>query len=135
MRTWLADAAYFLVGRSIWILMAVGLREWLVALVRVIRQGGVPVPGAHALIVSNWRFWPGLVMLLSACSALEWTRLYQWEALLPGNHAGGILGYILGGLSQDFLGFTGSGALWIAVLVIGLSMAFGFRWLDVAERL
>ena len=40
----------------------------------------------------------GVVMLLAASTALEWTRLYRWEAALPGP-AGGVLGHTLGALS------------------------------------
>ena len=38
----------------------------------------------------------GLALLLAASAALEWTRLYQWEARVAGGHAGGVLGYTLG---------------------------------------
>jgi S-DNA-T family DNA segregation ATPase FtsK/SpoIIIE len=51
-------------------------------------------------------------------AALEWTRLYRWESALPG-HAGGVLGHALGPLSMRWLGFAGSGVLWIALLVAG----------------
>ena len=37
--------------------------------------------------------WLGLALLLAASASLEWTRLYQWEALVAGGHAGGVLGY------------------------------------------
>ncbi|MCK7493975.1 MAG: DNA translocase FtsK 4TM domain-containing protein [Comamonadaceae bacterium] len=49
---------------------------------------------------ARWAFWVGLALLLAASCALEWTRLYRWEALLPG-HAGGVLGYALGPLSMQ----------------------------------
>ena len=61
-------------------------------------------------------------MLLAASASLEWTRLYQWEAQVAGGNAGGVLGYSLGRLSQSLLGFAGSGVLWIAVLVAGISL-------------
>jgi S-DNA-T family DNA segregation ATPase FtsK/SpoIIIE len=79
-------------------------------------------------------FWLGLVLLLTASASLEWTRLYRWEALLPG-HAGGVLGYTLGPLSMQWLGFAGSGVLWIAMLVLGTSLALRFSWLQLAESL
>ena len=41
------------------------------------------------------------VRLVASCG-LEWTRLYRWEASLPG-HAGGVLGVLLGPLFEQYL--------------------------------
>jgi S-DNA-T family DNA segregation ATPase FtsK/SpoIIIE len=131
---WVADLSFFLFGYSSWWLLAVGLRLWLSALARVLRGGELSVAGRH-LIVSRKMFWLGMLLLLSASSSLEWTRLYHWEAHLPGGHAGGVLGYMLGQLSQRWLGFAGSGVFWIAALVAGLALAFRFSWLRLAEHL
>jgi S-DNA-T family DNA segregation ATPase FtsK/SpoIIIE len=79
-------------------------------------------------------FWAGLVMLLAASCALEWTRLYRLEPHLPGP-AGGVLGHLLGALSMRWLGFAGSGVFWIALLVAGASMALRFSWVDLADQL
>src|SRR3989442_752134 len=49
--------------------------------------------------------------------------------------AGVVLGYALGKTSMQWLGFAGSGVLWIAALVAGVSMALRFSWLRVAERI
>ena len=77
----------------------------------------------------------GLVLLLAASASLEWTRLYQWEGQVAGGNAGGVLGLVLGGASQNLLGFAGSGVLWIAVLVAGSSLALRFSWLRVADAI
>jgi S-DNA-T family DNA segregation ATPase FtsK/SpoIIIE len=106
----------------------VGLRAWLGGLARVLR-GEADAPPARP----RWLFWLGVALLLAASTSLEWTRMYQWEARLPGAHAGGVLGYTLGPLSMKLLGFAGSGVLWIAALVAGLAMAFRFSWVGVAE--
>jgi len=129
---WFADLALFGFGYSAWWALAVALRAWLSALARLLRsdasaQADVPAP-------SRWPFWIGVALLLASSCALEWTRLYQWELRLPG-HAGGVLGYTLGPLSVKLLGFAGSGVLWIATLLGGLSLAFRFSWLAVAERI
>ncbi len=123
-----SDMAYFLFGFSAWWLMPVGLRAWLSALARLMRGAPPAEPPARP------RFWRGLVLLLASSCALEWTRLYRWEDLLPG-HAGGVLGYALGPLSMRWLGFAGSGVLWIAALVCGSALALRFSWLDWAERI
>jgi len=122
----LSDIALFLFGFSAWWLVPVTLRAWLSALAVALR-GEAPVEHPP-----RWVFWLGLAMLLAASSALEWTRLYRWEALLPG-HAGGVLGVTVGPLSMRWLGFAGSGVLWIALAVAGMAMALRFSWLRVAE--
>ena len=124
---WVADLSYFLFGLSVWALVIVALRTWLAALARLLR-------GNATLPPSRGAFWLGVVLLLAACAALEWTRLYRFEALLPG-HAGGVLGYTLGPLSMKWLGFAGSGVLWIAALVTGLALSLRFSWLKLADSL
>ncbi|HEX7385266.1 MAG TPA: DNA translocase FtsK 4TM domain-containing protein [Burkholderiaceae bacterium] len=127
-----SDVALFAFGYSCWWLVAVGARAWLGSLARLLRsdEAAPATESAHP----PWLFWLGLVLLLAASSALEFTRLYQLEPRLPG-YAGGIVGYALGPTSMKLLGFAGSGVLWIASLVVGMSLALGFSWLQVAERL
>ncbi|WP_312566809.1 DNA translocase FtsK 4TM domain-containing protein, partial [Diaphorobacter sp.] len=79
-------------------------------------------------------FWGGLALLLCASTALEWSRLYRFEALLPG-HAGGMLGYMTGPLAVRWLGFTGSGLAGVVVVVLGAALVFRFSWGHLAERL
>ena len=129
---WVSDLGLFLFGYSVWWLLLVGVRTWLGALARLMRASHQPAVSAAPPL--RWAFWIGLVLLLCASSALEWTRLYQWESHLPGGQAGGVLGQVLGSLSQRGLGFAGSGVLWIAVGVAGLAMAFRFSWWRLAER-
>ncbi|HEY0858159.1 MAG TPA: DNA translocase FtsK 4TM domain-containing protein [Albitalea sp.] len=125
---WFSDLAFFLFGYSAWWLMAVSARAWLGGLARVLRGDEAPAPNKP-----RWLFWLGVALLMAASCSLESTRMYQWEARLPGGHAGGVLGYTLGPLSQGLFGFAGSGVLWIAALVAGLAMAFRFSWLRWAE--
>ncbi|WP_140628980.1 DNA translocase FtsK [Methylibium rhizosphaerae] len=134
---WLSDLAFFLLGYSAWWLLALGARGWLGALARLLRADAPHEPASN-LGTSHrpvWVFWLGMALLLVSSTSLEWSRLYQWEAAVPGGHAGGVLGYTLGPLSQRLLGFVGSGVFWIATLVVGLSLAFRFSWVAVAERL
>ena len=122
---WLSDFALFMLGLSVWWLPLVGARAWLAALARELR--GEPGPPGR-----RWVFWIGLAALLAASCALEATRLYRFEPVLPG-HAGGVIGYMLGPWSAKWLGFAGSGVFWIALLVAGMSLALHFSWLRVAE--
>jgi S-DNA-T family DNA segregation ATPase FtsK/SpoIIIE len=130
---WLSDFAFFLAGYSVWWAVLVGGRAWLGGLARVLRANapGAPAPEPQRA----WPIWLGLALLLMASASLEWTRLYSYEAQVAGGNAGGVLGYALGKTSQAFLGFAGSGVLWIAVLVAGVSLGLGFSWLRVAEAI
>ncbi|MCO5976092.1 DNA translocase FtsK [Ideonella oryzae] len=126
---WGADIGLMLFGFSVWWLLAAGARAWLAGLAASLRAGAAPRPRYRWLTRTA-----GLVLLMMASCALEWTRIYGWESRLPG-HAGGALGYMLGPLSMRWLGFGGSGVLWIAMLVAALPMALGFSWLRVADTL
>ena len=130
---WFSDLAFFLVGYSAWWAVLVGARVWLGGLARVLRASHGESVEADASL--RWPVWLGLGLLLTASASLEWTRLYQHEAVVAGGNAGGVLGYALGKSSQGLLGFAGSGVLWIAVLVAGISLGLGFSWLRAAERI
>ena len=136
-----ADWGYFLLGYSVWWLLAVAARAW-VALVAM-RWGRAParagMQGADLSASPRWPgvralFWLGLVLLLCSSAALEWSRLYRLEAHLPG-HSGGVLGYFVGSLGLRWLGFAGSGLLAIALGVLGAGWAFRFSWLRASEGL
>jgi S-DNA-T family DNA segregation ATPase FtsK/SpoIIIE len=130
---WFSDAVFFLLGYSAWWLLVVGARAWLGALAKLLRaETAVAVATDEP---PAWLMPVGLALLLAASSALEWTRLYQWESGVAGGHAGGVLGYVLGTSSQKLLGFAGSGVFWIALLVVGVAMSLRFSWLRVAERI
>ncbi len=134
---WLADASYFLLGFSVWWCFVAGVRAWLASLARWMRGHELARPEASAasrLAGSRRAFWWGLALLLCASTALEWARMYRFEARLPG-HGGGVLGYLVGPASVKWLGFNGSGLVSIALGVIGAALVFRFSWGHVAERL
>ena len=127
---WLADASYFLLGFSVWWALAAGGWVWGQSVTRGLRRNPlVPEPAASRL----W-FWLGLVLLLTASAALEWSRLYRFEFRLPG-HAGGVIGYVLGNVGVKWLGFAGSGLVFIALGLIAVASVFNFSWARVALRL
>ena len=130
---WASDLAYVCLGYSAWWVVAVAARAWLAALASKLRGASAAPQGGSTS--SRWAIWPGLALLLCASTALEWTRLYQWEGLVAGGRAGGALGYTLGTTSTTLLGFAGSGIFWIAAGVAGVALAFGFSWLHLAERI
>jgi DNA segregation ATPase FtsK/SpoIIIE, S-DNA-T family len=133
---WLSDVLLLLLGASVSWLPLVGLLQALRNLARGSRAlAGVSENAVHEPRFPRLRFWAGLVLLLCASSALEWTRLYTFEARMPGGHSGGILGYFLGPVSMAHLGFLGSGVLWIAALVLGMAGALRFSWVSLADAI
>ena len=130
----LADLSYFTLGFSVWWCFAAGVRAWMATLARWMR-GNAPAPAVQPVWFSRTRtaFWIGLAVLLCASTALEWSRLYRFEPRLPG-HAGGALGYLVGPTGVQWLGFTGSGLVFIALTVLGAARVFRFSWSHAAER-
>ena len=126
----LSDAAYFGFGFSVWWLWVVAGFIWLRSAVRWVMGLGMWLP----TLQQRLRFWLGLVLLLCASCALEWSRVYRLEDALPG-HAGGVLGYIMGVGGMRWLGFTGSGVAGIVLMVLSLGWVFGFSWGDVAQNI
>ena len=136
---WIADMSYFLLGFSVWWCLAVAFRQWLSLLAQRLRGDGLPPEAVHAgaptpLQEHRWAFWLGLGLLLYGSATLEWSRMYRFEAWLPG-HSGGVVGYVLGLWSVRWLGFAGSGLVAVALGLVGCSLVFRFSWMQVAERL
>jgi S-DNA-T family DNA segregation ATPase FtsK/SpoIIIE len=133
---WASDISYVVCGLSAWWGLVFGVRAWLSAVARLLRADlAVPEVVAPVHWRPWWLAWLGLALLLMASSALEWTRLYQFEGRVAGAHAGGVLGAVLGPMSMRYLGFAGSGVLWIVMLLLGLAWALRFSWLGLAERI
>jgi len=145
---WISDLSYFVLGFSAWWGVAIGARLWLALLAQRLRGDALPThPGRRqsAQQVSDevvrrtkfWHrvtFWLGVLILMYGSTTLEWTRMYRFEALLPGGHSGGVVGYLLGPWSVRVLGFAGSALLSIVFAVYGCSLVFGFSWLQLAEH-
>ncbi|ARU05892.1 cell division protein FtsK [Comamonas serinivorans] len=139
---YLSDLGFALFGYSVWWAVAAGIRAWLGALARWMRLEPQTSPADLAgagelerMLATRAGFWLGLVLLMVASCALEWSRLYRLDAVVPGGHAGGILGHFSGQLMQNWFGFTGSGLLCIAGVVFGLAAVFRFSWSSLAERI
>ncbi|GAB3768886.1 DNA translocase FtsK [Ramlibacter monticola] len=132
---WLADGGFFLLGYSAWWCVAAGVRAWLASLARWMRaEEAAPPEQGSRWLQRRWTFWVGLALLLLASTGLEWSRLYRFEGRLP-DHAGGALGYLVGPAAVQWLGFTGSGLFFVALLVLAMAVVFRFSWSHVAERI
>ena len=134
---WIADVGLFLFGFSVWWCVAAGVRAWLSALAHWMREDDEPPPvqeGVARIVEGRAAFWLGLALMLVASAALEWSRLYRLEPLLPGP-AGGALGFLVGPAAVRWLGFTGSGLACIVAGVAGAALVFRFSWGQLAERI
>ncbi len=132
---WLGDMSFFLLGYSVWWCFAAGLVAWLAALADRLREEDPLVTEHEGWRYTRFAFWSGLVLLLISSSGLEWTRLYRFEDRLPGNVSGGVLGYLVGPTSLNWLGFNGSGLVFIVFGVVGASWVFRFSWGQTAENI
>ncbi len=126
---WVADVSYFVFGYSVWWCVAASLRQWLTLLASRLRG-----EERTRSLQRRLAFWFGLLLLLLASTSLEWARLYSLESHLPGT-SGGALGYLVGPLSQQWLGFGGAGLVSIVMCVVGSALVFDFSWMQTAERL
>jgi len=127
---WVSDGLLYIFGFSAWWLPLLALRGWLRSLAGLLRHDVAPRPRWR----QSARWWAGVLLLVGASCALEWSRLYALEPRLPG-HAGGLIGYSLGPLGMKGLGFAGSGVVWIVLLLTGMAWAFRFSWGHLAERI
>ncbi len=141
---WLADASYYLFGFSVWWLWLAGIRVWLSTLAGRLRGGAsASTEDAENDLATSWWRRPvarrlayvlALVLLMAGSVALEWSRLYRFEPLLPG-HGGGVFGHLLGPWGVRWLGFTGSALAAMALMVLCAPQVFRFSWGHWAEGL
>jgi S-DNA-T family DNA segregation ATPase FtsK/SpoIIIE len=129
------DLSFFLLGYSVWWCYAAALVAWLSALANRLRDEDEPAPEHTGWRYTRFAFWAGLALLLISSTGLEWTRMYRFEDRLPGHSSGGVLGYLVGPSSLNWLGFNGSGLIFIVFGVVGASWVFRFSWGQTAENI
>ena len=132
---WLGDLSFFFLGYSVWWCYAAALVAWLAALANRLRDEDEPQPEHTGWRYTRFAFWAGLALLLISSTGLEWTRMYRFEDRLPGHSSGGVLGYLVGPSSLNWLGFNGSGLIFIVFGVVGASWVFRFSWGQTAENI
>jgi S-DNA-T family DNA segregation ATPase FtsK/SpoIIIE len=129
------DLSFFMLGYSVWWCYAAALVSWLAALANRLRDEDEPQPEHSSWRYTRFAFWSGLALLLISSTGLEWTRMYRFEDYLPGHVSGGVLGYLVGPSSLKWLGFNGSGLIFIVFGVVGASWVFRFSWGQTAENI
>jgi S-DNA-T family DNA segregation ATPase FtsK/SpoIIIE len=129
----LADMSFFLLGYTVWWGVAAAAVAWMAALANRLRDDSQPAPEPVGWRATRFAFWSGMALLLISSAGLEWTRMYRFEDRLPGHQSGGVLGYLVGPFSLQWLGFNGSGLVYIVFGLVGLSWVFRFSWAQLAE--
>lgn len=127
---WWADVSYLAFGGSVWWLMLAAVRTWLLSARRWLHATDMELPR----LGQRLHLWFSLALLLGGSCVLEWVWLLRWQAYLP-DHAGGVLGYLLGIPALRWLGVTGTTLLCIGAWLMGLSGVLQFSWASLAERL
>lgn len=143
----LANVVYFAFGFSgIW-LYVLGWRMWWHSLqsrlsLRPSEADDTPTHAVSQVVIDWLRYAPVrrlrhimmLCLLLCASTVLEWMYLHTYETWLP-DHAGGILGRLLGPWLIQHVGFSGVTILGIVALLTAVAGVFRFSWLRCAEVL
>ena len=130
---WASDIGYFVLGASVWWLLAFAAAIlWRTLPRRLAQAGAVDAPIDFAGLSVPWRI-AGLVLLVVAGSALEALAMHRWFAGLP-QGAGGALGQSVGYPLLKLSGFVPSALLLIVLLFVGFTMAFAVPWLRLSER-
>jgi S-DNA-T family DNA segregation ATPase FtsK/SpoIIIE len=130
-----ADAVFFVFGRSAYWLLLVAAFGLLRAWSNYLKfDPALPISGRDNRVFDGLRTVASVAGVVAASCALEWARLYQWDAKLPGT-TGGLVGQLLGEVSQQLLGFNGAALFWIALGLVAMADTFRFSWPVLAESL
>lgn len=131
---WISDLLFFTFGLSAWWLVL-----WMLKAVwngyrrisRLLLLQEEPEPSwLRDKILKN----AGFVILLVSSSGVEYLRMYNMKAQLPGI-PGGVIGEIAGKTTQHYLGFTCGTLLLVLLCAVGFSLFLQVSWLQLAERI
>lgn len=128
---YMADLLYYLLGYSAWLIVVLLVYHIVIGFYRIT---SVIWPGKNdPLPRVKWEVGIGFTLLLLGSMGIEAQRFPQTAGHLPGG-AGGQLGQLLAHSISYFVGSTGATMVMLGFLAAGLSLFFGFSWLNVAER-
>ncbi len=122
---WLADLLLYLFGLSAWwsVLFLLAAVAWGYR-----RLSGLLPGDRRPFLIAL----AGFLILLSASCGIETLRFYSLKTPLP-FQPGGMLGFEVGRLAADYLGYSGSTLILLALFAAGLSLFTGISWLRLAE--
>jgi len=130
---WLADLLLYLFGISAW--------WWVMFLLFAVIWGYRRLDGFGFLSADRRPFLvaaSGFVLLLIGSCGIEAMRFYSLQVALPQTPGGmpgpgGMLGYEIGKLTANLLGYSGGTLILLALLAAGISLFSGLSWLRLAE--
>ncbi len=128
---WISDLLLFVFGLSAWWLavpLLKGLWTGCRRIAAILRNEELPDKGLLRQIGAI----VGFILLIVSSSGIEYLRMYRTDAQLPGV-PGGIIGDIIGQLTQYYLGFTCGTALLGVIAFIGFSLAVQKSWIAIVE--
>ena len=130
---WLADLLLYLFGISAW--------WWVMFLLFAVIWGYRRLDGFGFLSPDRRPFLvavSGFILLLIGSCGIEAMRFYSLKLALPQTPGGmpgpgGMLGYEIGKLTTNLLGYSGGTLILLAMLAAGISLFSGLSWLRFAE--
>ncbi|MBS7327265.1 MAG: DNA translocase FtsK 4TM domain-containing protein [Oxalobacter sp.] len=128
---WIADILLFIFGLSAWWIalpLLKGIWTGCKRIAAVLRNRELPEPSLFRQIAAII----GFCLLIVSSSGIEYLRMYRTDAQLP-NIPGGIVGDIIGQISQQYLGFTCGTALLGLIAFIGFSLCLQKSWIAIVE--
>ncbi len=136
---YLGDILLYLFGFSAWwwvVLLLHRVRAGYLRLAHQIRARGEP----ETLARVQWEQGIGFFMALLGSIGLEAYRLSSFGTLLPSrtdtsSGAGGVIGQAWSAFLAQAVGFSLSTLILLTLIGIGISLFFGFSWINIAERL
>ncbi|RTL50399.1 MAG: DNA translocase FtsK [Rhodocyclaceae bacterium] len=123
---WLADLLLYFLGFSAWwgVLFLFFLVAWGYQ-----RLEGLLSGDRRPFLIAL----TGFVVLLLSSTGIEAMRFWSLKSVLPQN-PGGLLGYEVGKIVTQYLGFDGGTLILLVLMAVGLSVFTGLSWLRLAER-
>jgi S-DNA-T family DNA segregation ATPase FtsK/SpoIIIE len=125
---WTADVLLLLFGVSAY--------WWLVLVARMVARNyrRITEPSGAAGRPEGWLAEAlAFTLVLVSSMGIEALRMWSLPVQLP-RAPGGVLGEAVADCVSHALGFTGGTLALLLMLAIGLSLFFGFSWLNVSER-
>jgi S-DNA-T family DNA segregation ATPase FtsK/SpoIIIE len=123
---WLADLLLYLLGLSAWWL---ALLPFFLVAWGYHRLSHLFGGDRRSLAIALG----GFLLLLLASVGVEAMRFWSLKAALP-LAPGGMVGYEVGRLTAQFLGYTGGTLILLVLAMIGFSLFTGLSWLTIAEK-
>lgn len=131
---WISDLLFFTFGLSAWWLILWMLKAVWTGYRRISRllflQEDPEPSWLRDRILKN----AGFIILLVSSSGIEYLRMYNTKARLPGI-PGGVIGEIIGRTTQHYFGFTCGTLLLVLLCAVGFSLFLQMSWLQLVERI